>query len=312
MRTRGLLVVAMALVLVPALVHADLTVKEQTTMGGMMGMMSSKGNETTYIKGDKMRTESQTEMTGAMGGMMKGGSRTVAATTITRLDKGVLWMINNTDSTYAEISLKGAGVDSVAAGFKVKDISVKKTGQTKDIIGYKCDGVEVSMTFEMTPEGKKQAQAEGQAQTYTVKTLFWMRPEVKDLEELRHFWDQMVDVAKVSQKGSPMADAMGPLFGKLKEIQGVPLGMEMTMENPMGEGGDQAQQAKTQEAMKMLKQVMKGQGKAPATESSESETNSIKVTREVTAISKGAVGDGLFEVPNGYKKTAQPTVGRHP
>jgi hypothetical protein len=159
------------------------------------------------------------------------------------------------------------------------------------------------MTFEVTVREGKQTQV----QTYNVKNLFWMRPEVKDLEDLRHFWDQMVDVARVSQKGSPMADAMGPLFAKIKEIEGVPLGMELTMENPLGGGAaDKDQQAQMKEAMKMIQQMRKGQGKAPAAESAESDSGAIKVTREVTAISKGALGDGLFEVPKGYKKTSQP------
>jgi hypothetical protein len=308
MKARGLLVLivaaAVVAVLSPALVRADLTVKEQTQMSGMMGMISSKGTETTYIKSDKMRTEGQTAMGGAMGGMMEGsgGSKTADVVTITRLDKGVLWMVNNDDSTYVEIPLKGVAADSLAEGFKIKDISVKKTGQTKEIIGYKCEGVEVGMTFEITVrEGK-----ETQAQTYSIKNLFWMRPEIKDLEELRRFWDQMVDVARASQKGSPMADAMGPLFGKMKEIQGVPLGMEMTMENPMGGGGaDKEQQAQMKEAMKMIQQMRKGQGKAPAAESAESDSGAMKITREVTAISRGALADGLFEVPKGYRKTAR-------
>jgi hypothetical protein len=302
MKTRGLLVLAVvATVLIPVLARADLTVKEQTQMSGMMGMLSSKGAETTYIKSDKMRTEGRTEMGGAMGGMMQGGggSKTTDVVTITRLDKGVLWMVNNDDSTYVEIPLKGTAVDSVSEGFKIKDISVKKTGQTKEIIGYKCEGVEVDMTFEITTREGKQTQV----QTYSIKNLFWMRPEVKDLEELRHFWDQMVDVARVSQKGSPMAEAMGPLFAKIKEIQGVPLGMEMTMENPVGAGGaDKEQQAQMKEAMKMIQQMKKGQGKAPAAEPAEDDSGSIKITREVTAISRGALGDGLFEVPKGYKK----------
>jgi hypothetical protein len=50
----------------------------------------------------------------------------------------------------------------------------------------------------------------------------------------------------------------------------------------------------------------KGGTKAPAA-APESEDNSIKITREVTSIAKGGLADGLFEVPKGYKKTAQPT-----
>ena len=85
---------------------------------------------------------------------------------------------------------------------KVKDVTVTKTGQTKEIVGYKCEGVEVDMTIEITMEEGKRAP---RSRPRSVKTLFWMRPEVKDLEELRHFWDQMVDVARVSQQGNPMA-----------------------------------------------------------------------------------------------------------
>jgi hypothetical protein len=301
--TVGLLVVAA--MLVPALALADLTVKELTQMNGMMGMLSSKGNEVTYIKGDKMRSESQTEMGGTMGGMMqgKGAARTTNAITITRLDKGVLWFVNNDDSTYVEMPLKGPAADSLAQGFKIKDISVKNTGKTKEIVGYKCDGVQVDMTFEVTSgEG-----ADREVQSMSMQNLFWMRPDVKDLEELRHFWDQMVDIARVSQRGSPMAEAMGPLFAKIKEIKGVPLGMEMSMANPMGGGGaDKEQQAKMKEAMKMIQQMGKGGTKAPAAAPEASDDNSIKITREVTSIARGGLADGLFEVPKGYKKTTQP------
>ncbi|HVP57421.1 MAG TPA: DUF4412 domain-containing protein [bacterium] len=304
MKIRGLLVViAAATVLLPVLVRADLTVKEQTQMNGMMGMLSSKGTETTYIKNDKMRTEGQMEMSG----MVKSAGKTTETLTITRLDKGVMWIVNNQESTYTEIPLTAA-VDSVSQSFKLKDISVKKTGQTKDIIGYKCDGVDVAMTFEaVAREGKGAA-----PQTYSMDFLFWMRPEVKDLEELRHFWDQMVEVAKVSQKGSPMGDAMITAFGKLKELQGVPLGAEVTMENPAGTGGQDAQQqAKMQEAMKMLGRLKQGQGKAQGNEQAASGPSGMKFTYEVTGISKDAVADGVFEVPKGYKKTAQAAAVKH-
>jgi hypothetical protein len=117
----------------------------------------------------------------------------------------------------------------------------------------------------------------------------------------------MVDIARVSQRGSPMAEAMGPLFAKIKEIKGVPLGMEMSMANPMGGGGaDKEQQAKLKEAMKMMQQMNKGGTKAPAAAPEASDDNSIKITREVTSIGRSGLSDGLFEVPKGYKKTTQP------
>ena len=99
-----------------------------------------------------------------------------------------------------------------------------------------------------------------------------------------------------------MAEAMGPVFGKLKDIQGVPLGMEMTMANPMGAGGmGDEDRAEMQEAMKMMREMMKGQGQAAGADESAA-ADEIKVTRYVTAITKGSLGDALFEVPEGYTK----------
>lgn len=294
--------IAIVVLLLPVVAQADLTVKEDTRMNGMMGMLSSKGTETTYIKGEKMRSETKTEMGGMMGGMMQGGSEgTISdAVTITRLDKGVLWFVNAEDSTYTEILLSGTKVDSLGqADMKIKDISVRKTGQTKTIISHKCEGTEVDITFEMAMgEGK-----ERQVQTHNVKTLFWMRPEVKELEELRRFWDQMVDVARVSQEGNPMAEAMSPVFSKLKEIQGVPLGMEMTMANPMGGGAmGEDEKAEMRKAMEMMRQMTKGKGE-PTGGEADAESSDIRMTRYVTSISKGSLTDSLFEVPRGYTKT---------
>jgi hypothetical protein len=284
MKMRTLVVLCLAAaVLLPAVVYADLTVTEETRMNGMMGMLSSKGVETTYIKGDKMRAQTAVEMGGAMA---PSASDVV---TITRLDKGLVWFVDNADSTYSEMSLKGARAESSSADFKVKDVSVKRTGQTKTILGEKCDGVEVDITIEAA------------SQTQSVKSLFWMRPEVKDMAEMRHFWDAMVDVAQVSQ-GGPVGEVMGPIFAKIKEIPGVPLGVEMTMTTPMGEGEEAGQQAGMQEAMKMLQQMQKEKGAPAAGEEPSAAVNEVRVTRYVTQISKGPLADALFEVPKGYKK----------
>jgi hypothetical protein len=303
MKRSGWLAIAVVVGLaLPAASRADLTVKEETQMSGMMGMLSSKGTETTYIKGEKMRTESQMQMGGAMSGMVQGagGSQSVETIAITRLDKGVLWLVDNSDSTYVEVPLAGEAGDSLGQ-VKVKDVTVRKTGQTREIVGYKCDGVEVAINLEVAMGDG----GETEVQTHSVKTLFWMRPEIKDLEELRHFWDQMVDIVRVSQRGSPMADALGPLFAKVKEIKGVPLGMDMTMANPMAAAAGEADQAEMKEAMKMVQQMMKQQGKASGDEPAGDDSGDIKVTRQVTSISRGVLGDGLFDVPKGYKKTTQ-------
>jgi len=294
-------VVVGAAALIPAPSLADLTVKERTEMNGMMGMVSSKGTETTYIKGDKMRVESVTEVGGMLAGMAQAGGADTAddQVTIMRPDRGVIWFVDNRESTYAEIALKAGAVDSLKnAGVKVKEIKVIETGKTKEIIGYACKGVEVDMTIEVTiGEGK-----ERQVQTQNVKSLFWMRPEVKDLQELRNFWDRMVDLAVSAQQDEATGGAMNAVFRKVKDIDGVPLGVEMTMANPMGDAGGEEQQAEMKEAMQMMRKMMKGKDQAPA-EGSADEGAGLKVTRYVTSISKSGLSDGLFEIPSGYTRT---------
>jgi len=280
-----------AAVLLPAVVRADLTVKEETRMDGIMGMLSSKGVETTYIKGEKMRAEATVEM----GGIMAASPSDVV--TITRLDKGLIWFVDNADSTYTEMSLAGSKAESSAAHFKVKDISINKTGRTKTIMGDKCEGVEVNLTIEASAGGGEGQQVQAQS----VKSLFWMRPEVKDMAEMRRFWDAMVDVAKISQGSDPMSEVMAPVFAKIKEIPGVPLGIEMSLTAPLGEGGSAESQAEMQEAMKMLQQMRKGEG-APQAEAPSTPPNEIRVTRYVTSMSTGPLSDSLFEVPKSYRR----------
>jgi hypothetical protein len=307
MKTRALVVIvtlaAVTAFLLPVAALADLTVKEAMEMNGMMGMVSSKGTETTYIKGAKMRVESEMEMGGMLAGMAKGAEADTPGdqVTIMRPDKGVIWFVDNEESTYAEVSLKAGSADSLRnSGVKVKEIKVTDTGKTKEIIGYKCKGVEVDMTIEVAMgEGEERT-----VQTQNVKSLFWMRPEVKDLEELRSFWDRMVELARTSQQDDATGGAMNAVFAKVKEIDGVPLGVEMTMENLMGgAAADEEQQAEMKEAMAMMRKMMKGKGEAPKEEPAADEGAGLKITRYVTAISKGGLGDGLFEVPTGYSKT---------
>jgi len=299
MKTRLLVACCLAAVLLPAAVHADLTVKEETRMNGMMGMLSSKGTETTYIKGEKMRAETTVEMGGMITGMMEGAGTPSPSdvVTITRLDKGLIWFVDNADSTYMEMSLKGSKAESSAARLKVKDLSIKRTGRTKTIMGDKCDGVEVDITVEASAGGGE----EQQVQTQSVKSLFWMRPEVKDMAEMRHFWDAMVDVAKISQGNDPMSEVMAPVFAKIKEIPGVPLGVEMSLVAPMGGAGSAESQAEMQEALKMIQQMRKEKG-APQAEEPAAPATEILVTRYVTSMSTGPLSDALFEIPKGYRK----------
>ncbi len=307
MRSRGFAGLAVlvfgALLVAPPLARADLVVKERVETQGFMGMWTSRGTETSYIKGEKIRNESETKTEGGMPGMMPGGMP--KAVSIMRLDKGLTWIVNDADSTYQEITMKqltdtlaSITKDAKQPPIKVKEVTVKKTGETKTIAGYKCDGVLVKVAIESIDDQKPM--------TFESQTLLWTTPQVKDLEELSKFWDRLWEESMASMENSQMSDFIKPMWEKMKAVEGVILGMEMTLPNLMG-GISGQDKDEMKEAMKMMKQYMKGAkgGEEGGEAAKEPESDGMKMTREITSISKSKLNDSLFEIPAGYKKSSQ-------
>ena len=95
--------------------------------------------------------------------------------------------------------------------------------------------------------------------------------------------------------------AMQEIGEKLKDREGIPLGMEVTLEVAMAGG---AEQDEMKEAMEMMKQFMKAKQPADAAVAEEEVApNLLRITREVISISEQDLEAGIFEVPKGYTKT---------
>lgn len=84
---------------------ADVTIERVTKFGGFMGMGAFESAETQYVSGDKSRTDATRKFTGALLGSLMSDSRTV---TITRLDKDLVWEIDEKKKSYTEQSLTAA------------------------------------------------------------------------------------------------------------------------------------------------------------------------------------------------------------
>jgi hypothetical protein len=281
-------VVIAVIVLIPGLVFGDLVIKEKVSSKGAMGMWQSEGTETTYLKGDKIRTDSDVKVKGMMEGMV--AEPDAEDTYIIRLDKGVIWNLNPEESTYTEISIgqlggTGAEMESTLA---VKDVEIKKTGETKKIAGYKCEGILVKALID--------TEAQGHMMTMNANAMFWSAKEDAKLKQLKNLWNGMMDMMDM-QDDSGFGSGMKAMWEKFNEIQGVPLGMELTVDQPEGEGGEEAEEM--QNAMKMMKEYMKGMGKE-VEEEEEGDTHFMVLTREVTSIEEASNSDDLFEIPEGF------------
>jgi len=279
-------VMMICLLVVPVLASADLTITEKTHMRAFMGVWASEGSEVTYIKGDMMRSESETERTGM--GSHRGMTNPPAAVTIVRLDKGLIWHVNTLDRTYMENPFERLPEpeDGDQSGLGITGMTVEKTGETREVMGKKCDGVKAVITFET--EG-----AEGPV-TQTADVMFWMTSEVKALEEMRDFWENMLELGQEQKEKVPLGDLMEQLWEEIGEDGRVPLAMDMSV---AASSLDPEQEAEMKASLEAMGQIMGGD------EGEDGEDGmAMRMTREIISISDEKLPDSLFEVPKDYRK----------
>jgi len=289
------LLILMLVLLIPGVVVGDLLIKEKVSSSGAMGMWESEGTETTYIKGDKVRTVSQMEVKGMMEAMMPESDE--VQTSIVRIDKGVIWTLNIEDKTYTELAVKDMGSlgetgemeGEPESNMNVRDIKLTRTGKTKKIAGYECEGILI--------EAVADVEAEGGVMTMDIDALFWSAKEDKKLKQLMNLWEGMMGLMDV-RESSGLGPGMKALWEKFNELEGVPLGMELTVDNAGGGEGEEAEEMKN--AMKMMKEYMKGMGKEVDEE--EGDSHFMVITREVISLEEKTQSDDMFEIPEGFTK----------
>ncbi len=272
----------------PAVVLGDLLIEEEVSSRGAMGMWESRGTETTYIKGDKVRTDSKTTVKGMMEAMMPKPE--VIETHIIRLDKGIIWSMQPEESTYTEMSVEDMGAigGDVESTMGVREISLSRTGDTREIAGYECEGILIEALIDV--------ESQGRAMTMDADALFWAAKEDKKLKELMKLWEGMMGLMDVQESGG-LGSGMRALWDKFNEIEGVPLAMELTVDSPEGEDEEQAEEMRN--AMRMMREYMRGAGKEVE---EEEDQHFMVVTREVVSLEEATHDDAIFEIPKGFTK----------
>jgi hypothetical protein len=273
----------------PAVVLGDLLIEEEVSSRGAMGMWESRGTETTYIKGDKVRTDSKTTVKGMMEAMMPKPE--VVETHIIRLDKGIIWSMQPEESTYTEMSVEDMGAigGDVESTMGVREISLSRTGDTREIAGYECEGILIEALIDV--------ESQGRAMTMDADALFWAAKEDKKLKELMKLWEGMMGLMDVQESGG-LGSGMRALWDKFNEIEGVPLAMELTVDSPEDEDEEQAEEMRN--AMRMMREYMRGAGKE--VEGEEEDQHFMVVTREVVSLEEATHDDAIFEIPKGFTK----------
>jgi hypothetical protein len=256
--TRSILIATFSLALA-APAFADVTVKG-TGSGKGLGMSANMAT-TTYIKGNKMRTDS-----------------VIGDTTRTMIFDVDAQRIYSFDSKKKEadswdMQAFGANLSQSVDTANVK-ASLKANGQTKQISGNNATGYDVELTVPATMGGK-----DGMKMTITVSGPVWLVKGAPGTADYANFYRAAVDKGFIftdprGAKGNPgQAKALAEMYRQLAAAGGIPYEQETNLKMS-GEGPMAGMMAKM---------------------------GNITMTQTVSSVDTATLAADLFAPPAGYK-----------
>ena len=257
---RTLVIFAAGLVLAsPA--HADVTLKQSVTGKGLG--MSGTTQSTTYIRGNKMRTDTQI------------GDR--VQTQIFDLDAQKMYMFDSKKkeadvydmAAFAQELSKSVDTDNIK-------VSLMANGQTRPIDGKTADGYDIEVIVPTSMPGGKDM-----AMTMTLSGPTWIVKGAPGTADYARFYKSAVEKGWIfsdprAAKGQPgQAKAMAEMYRQLADAGGVPYETEAHMK-------------------------MSGSGPMAGLFA---KMGNVSFDTKLTSIAAGPLADDLFTPPAGYKLT---------
>jgi hypothetical protein len=276
--------------------RADFSYSTTTkSSSGMMGGAAGNRVSKTYLKGQKMKTDS---------------GDTVM---IMDFDAQTLTHIDNNRKTYSVTKFSDVGNALSQSGAEIK-IDVKETGQRKTINGYNATEVVLSMEMDSP-------QARQKGMKMRMEMDLWLASDVPGSQEVKAFyernrgkfpWGAMMGGGRGDQS---MQNGIAELQRKMADLKGVPVLQVMKM----GAAGNEAQMAQMQQGMAQARaqlEEMKRQGKLPPQAEemlknmggASSAGSIFETTLESSGFSGAAIPDSVFAIPAGYQQTERTSL----
>jgi hypothetical protein len=258
---RSLLVALLTLAAVPA--FADVTVKSTGTGKGMG--MSADMVITTYIKGNKMRTDT------VMGDTTRSMIFDIDAQRLYSFDS------KKKETDVWDMQAFGANLQSSVDTAGIKS-SIKANGQTKQIAGKDASGYDMELSVPATIGGAK-----GMKISIMLSGPIWIVKGAPGTAEYLAFYKSAVEKGWIfsdprGAKGNPgQAKAMAEMYRQLVATGGIPYEQETNFKMG-GEGPMAAAMAKM---------------------------GNVSMTQTVQSVETGTLAADLFAAPAGYKLKEQ-------
>jgi hypothetical protein len=251
---------------VAAPAFADVTIK-MTTGGKGMGM-SGMSNGTTYIKGNKMRSDLQM------------GNRT--QTTIFDLDAQKMYIFESgrKEADVWDMAAFGQQLSTTVNAEQMK-ASIKPNGQTKQFGSLTANGYDMEISVPAAMGNNKDM-----AMTITLAGPVWIVKNAPGAEEYNAFYKAAVEKGWIfgdprAAKGQPgQAKAMAEMYRQFAEIGGIAyesdIQMKMGMDGGAGGGGG------------FMAGMLAKMG-------------NVSMQTQVQDVQTGPLAEDLFAPPAGYK-----------
>lgn len=299
----------LSVLLCGAVAQADVTVKAKLLSTGSMGPGAMNGSQTFMFKPDRSKMVMVLDLPEEIKQQMPADG-TGQLVTITRLDKQVNWMIMPGQPSYMELpfvqlkQMYGIAADSTKPAPAlpgVPTIEVKKTSETKTILGYPSQKYLISLQQKM---GKM---SDTLAPAILVTIEMWNSDKIPGYSEIEIFGKKMSELLGLDPKiYSLLATGLVPLGAdfdpeavshKIGELTGYPLVTNITIRQ-LGGGPPDWQTAMSELSQKKTrKKSVADQGRLI-----------MNLRLEVTAISTSTINNKEFELPEGLTKTELPVL----
>lgn len=260
---RLILVALVALVAPVAPAFADVTVKSSLAGKGMG--MSGTMTTVTYIKGNKMRTDT-----------------IVGDTTRTSVIDMDAMTMSSFDSKKKEADVYDMKKlsEEISKNVQVADMkaSIKANGKTKEVSGKSANGYDMTVVVPAMMGGEK-----GMKMTVNLTGPVWVVKNAPGTAEYLGFYQRAVNKGwffsdpRAAKAQPGQAKAMGEMYRQLAATGGMPYETEMNIK-------------------------MSGEGQMAAMFE---KMGNISMTTTVTSVATGALAADLFVVPAGYKVREQ-------
>lgn len=262
------------------------------------------------------------------------------------MDAETITEINHEKKTYSVVTFAEMMQAMQAAAAKMGDaqkdlkkeggdvkykISVKETGQTREISGY------LAKEIEMKAEAQVTDQKSGQSGSLDMLVTSWLAPKVAGYEEVTAFYQRMAQKMAFTPSGMRLA-AMGQaqmqnglvqIQGEMAKMDGLPLLEIVRMGVADGAAGQQQQSAPPPPSVKeslggalggalggfgglgrrrKQKEEPRQEGAAPPPQASSGPASLMEMTTERSGFSSAPVDPAKFQIPAGYAKTEHPML----